>query len=64
MVQGHTKIIDHRQVLAGPENLTVVRGTHASIVGRELFDAVQKKLDATAQASKAKTVRPYTANII
>lgn len=64
LVQGHTKIIDHRQVPAGPENLTVVRGTHASIVGRELFDAVQKKLDATAQASKAKTVRPYTANIL
>ena len=64
LVQGHTKIIDHRQVSASPENLTVVRDTHAPIVGREMFDAVQKKLDATAQASKAKTVRPYTANIL
>lgn len=41
-----------------------MQDTHASIVGRELFDAVQKKLDTTAQESKAKTVRPYTANIL
>jgi DNA invertase Pin-like site-specific DNA recombinase len=64
LVQGHTKIIDHKQVPAGPENLTVVRDTHEAIVSRELFDAVQKILEATAQASKAKTVRPYTANIL
>ena len=64
LVQGHTKIIDHKQVKAGPENLTVVRGTHEAIISRELFDAVQKILEATAQASKARTVRPYTANIL
>ena len=64
LVQGHTKIIDHRQVPAGPENLTIVRDSHAAIVSRELFDAVQKKLDATAQASKARTVKPYTSNIL
>lgn len=64
LVQGHTKIIDHKQVPAGPENLTVVRNTHEAIISRELFDAVQKILEATAQASKAKTVRPYTANIL
>ena len=64
LVQGHTKIIDHKQVPAGPENLTVVRDTHEAIISRELFDAVQKILEATAQASKAKTVRPYTTNIL
>ena len=64
LVQGHTKIIDHKQVPAGPENLTVVRDTHEAIISRELFDAVQKILEATAQASKAKTFRPYTANIL
>ncbi len=64
LVQGHTTIIDHKQVPAGPENLTVVRDTHEAIVSRELFDAVQKKLDATAQANKSRTVKPYTANIL
>ena len=64
LVQGHTKIIDHKQVPAGPENLTVVRDTHEAIISRELFDAVQKILEATAQASKVKTVRPYTTNIL
>lgn len=64
LVQGHTTIIDHKQVPAGPENLTVVRDTHEPIVSRELFDAVQKKLDATAQANKSRTVKPYTANIL
>ena len=63
-MQGHTKIIDHKQVPAGPENLTVVRDTHEAIISRELFDAVQKILEATAQASRAKTVRPYTTNIL
>lgn len=64
LVQGHTTIIDHKQVPAGPENLTVVRDTHEAIVNRELFDTVQKKLDATAQANKSRTVKPYTANIL
>ena len=64
LVQGHTTIIDHKQVPAGPENLTVVRDTHEAIVSRELFDAVQKKLDATAQANISRTVKPYTANIL
>ena len=64
LVQGVSKIIDHKQVPAGPENLTVVRDTHEAIISRELFDAVQKILEATAQANKAKTVRPYTANIL
>ena len=64
LVQGHTKIIDHKQVKAGPDNLTIVRDTHEAIISRELFDAVQKILEATAQASKARTVKPYTPNIL
>ena len=64
LVQGHTKIIDHKQVKAGPDNLTIVRDTHEAIISRELFDAVQKILEATAQASKARMVKPYTPNIL
>ena len=64
LVQGHTKVIDHRQVPAGPDNLTVVRGTHEAIVSREQFDAVQQILEATAQASKAREIRSYTPNIL
>ena len=64
LVQGHTTIIDHKQVPAGPENLTVVRNTHEAIVSRELFDAVQKKLDETAQKNKSRKATPYTANIL
>ena len=64
LVQGHTMIVDHRQVPAGSDNLTVVRNTHAAIVSRELFDAVQQKLENAARKSKERTVRPYTANIL
>jgi len=64
LVQGRTRIVDHRQVPAGAGNLTIVRNTHEAIVSRELFDAVQERLAATAQKSKESTVRPYTANIL
>ena len=64
LVQGHTTIIDHKQVPAGPENLIVVRDTHEAIVSRELFDTVQKKLDETAKENKSRKATPYTANIL
>ena len=64
LVQGHTKIIDHRQVKAGPENLTIVRDTHEAVVSRELFDTVCKLLEATAEASRAREIRSYTPNIL
>ena len=44
--------------------MNVVRDTHEATISREQFDAVQKILETTAQASKAKTVRPYTVNIL
>ena len=64
MVQGHSKIIDHKQVKAGPDNLITVSNTHEAIISRELYDTVQEVLKATAKASKAREVKPYTPNIL
>ena len=64
MVQGHSKIIDHRQVAASPNEWTVVRGTHEAIVSRALFDMVQQRLSETAVRCKARTHIPFTQNIL
>lgn len=62
LVQGQTKIIDHKQVQAAPEEWTVVRDTHEAIVSRELFESVQDILDQTAKRHKEKTVNAYSVN--
>lgn len=62
MVQGLTKIIDHRQVPAPKDEYTVVRDTHEAIVSRELFDRVQVILNRAAQKHHEKPVDPYTDN--
>ena len=64
LVQGQTKIIDHRQVKAARDEWTVVRGTHEAIISRELFDAVQKNLDHAAAKREQTEVRSYTPNIL
>lgn len=62
LVQGRTKVIDHKQVPAPAEELTIVRGTHEAIVSREQFDMVQELLNCTAKKSKSKTAKPYSPN--
>lgn len=64
LVQGRTKTVDHKQVLAGAEELTVVRGTHEAIISREQFDTVQEILERTAQKSKERKITPYSQNLL
>lgn len=64
LVQGRTKVIDHKQVPASAEEMTVVRGTHEAIISREQYDAVQAILEQTAQKSKSRTVKPYSPNLL
>ena len=64
LVQGRTKIVDHQQVEASEMEWTVVHSTHEAIISHELFEAVQKKLDETAQHCKAREVQAYSPNIL
>lgn len=63
LVQGHTKTVDHKQIKTD-EDLVIVRGTHEAIISHELYEQVQKKLDAAADRSKAKPVNPYSENLL
>jgi len=62
LVQGHTKIVDHRQVKANDDNLIIVQNTHEAIISHELFDKVQERLDTTAEKYRDIPVSPYTPN--
>ena len=64
LVQGRTKIVDHQQVETSEMEWTVVHGTHEAIISHELFEAVQKKLDETAQHCKEREVQAYSPNIL
>ena len=64
LVQGRTKIVDHQQVEVSEMEWTVVHGTHEAIISQELFEAVQKKLDETAQHCKEREVQAYSPNIL
>jgi len=63
LVQGKTKIIDHRQVKAGADNLVVVHGTHEAIISREMFETVAAYRRQVAKDSKKSSQIPYTPNI-
>lgn len=63
LVQGKTKIIDHRQVRAETDNLIVARNTHKAIITHEVFDAVQQYRQAVCNESKAKQTDSYTPNM-
>jgi len=63
MVQGKTKVVDHRQIPAGADNLIAVSGTHEAIVGKETFEAVRAWRTQVAEESKEREVSPYTLNI-
>ena len=63
LVQGKTKIMDHRQVKAENDNLIIAQGTHEAIVSHEMFEAVQAYRKEICEESKAKPKKPYTPNI-
>lgn len=63
LVQGKTKVMDHRQVKAEADNLIVAQGTHEAIVSHEMFEAVQEYRKAICEESRAKPKKPYTPNI-
>lgn len=64
LVQGRTKIIDHKQVKVSAGEMTVVRGTHEAIVSRKQFEQVQKILNQTAERYKSRAVNAYTPNLL
>lgn len=64
LVQGVSKVIDHKQVRASADEWTVVRDTHEAIVSRELFDAVQKALDRAAQQAKDREIHSWSPNLL
>ena len=63
LVQGKTKIVDHRQVAADAENYITVQGTHEAIVSHEIFDAVQAFRLEVCEESRARLVEAYSPNI-
>ncbi|WP_304584804.1 recombinase family protein [Acutalibacter muris] len=64
MVQGKTKTIGHRQVVADPSEWVVVRGTHEPLVSRELFAQVQASRERMAERYTRTTKEPYSINIL
>ena len=64
LVQGRTKIVDPLQVGVCEMECTVVRDSHEAIISHELFEAVQKKMDETAQHCKGREVKAYSPNIL
>ena len=64
LVQGVSKIIDHKQVRASADEWTTVRGTHEAIISRELFAAVQKALDLAAQQAKDREIHSWSPNLL
>ena len=64
LVQGKTKNIDHRQVIADRDNYITVQNTHEAIISHELFDEVQEILDRVAEEARERSVVPYTPNLL
>ena len=64
LVQGVSKIIDHKQVRASADEWTTVRGTHEAIISRELFAAVQNALDQAAQQAKDREIHSWSPNLL
>lgn len=64
LVQGVSKIIDHKQVRASADEWTTVRGTHEAIISREMFAAVQKALNQAAQQAKDREIHSWSPNLL
>lgn len=63
LVQGKTKIVDHRQVQADGDNLIIATNTHEAIISHEVFEAVKVYRRQVCEESKAHEIDPYTPNI-
>ncbi len=63
LVQGRTKVVDHRQVPADGENLITVHGTHEPIISHEIFDTVQAYRQEIRTQSRSKEKQSYTPNL-
>lgn len=63
LVQGKTKIVDHRQVQADGDNLIIAANTHEAIISHEVFEAVKAYRRQVCEESKAHEIDPYTPNI-
>lgn len=63
LVQGKTKIVDHRQVQADGDNLIIATNTHEAIISHEVFEAVKAYRRQVCEESKAHEIDPYTPNI-
>ena len=64
MVQGKTKKVGHKQVLADRTEWVVVRNTHEPLVSREVFAKVQMIREQAAAKYTQNGKRPYTPNIL
>lgn len=62
MVQGKSKIVNHKQVPVDKEHWIVVRDTHEAIVSRDMFEAVQAYREQVAADSISRRKSPYTDN--
>lgn len=63
LVQGKTKVVDHRQVQADGDNLIIATNTHEAIISHEVFEAVKAYRRQVCEESKTHEVDPYTPNI-
>lgn len=63
LVQGKTKIVDHRQVQADGDNLIIATNTHEAIISHEVFEAVKAYRRQVCEESKAHEIDPYPPNI-
>jgi len=63
MLQGKTKVVEHRQVRAGADNLIAVPDTHEAIISKEMFEAVRAWRTQVAKESKQYEVTPFAPNI-
>ena len=63
LVQGKTKVVDHRQVQADGDNLIIATNTHEAIISHEVFEAVKAYRRQVREESKTHEIDPYTPNI-
>ncbi len=63
MVQGKTKVFNHRQRRVPPDDWTHVEHTHQSIISKELFDAAQRMRRKTNCSDEGKPHDIYSPNL-
>lgn len=64
MVQGKSVSVRRKQIPTKPEDWITVRGTHESLVSRELFDKVQLMRQKAAAKYTQTPKKPYSENIL